>query len=287
MRRLLLSLLGSLVLLLSAHAQDSLHYSVLWTPTYAYQKAGVKQEGVFLHQYKNGVIQDSALLQVKVYDSLGRVLRSEDYRRSKLRTRYTYFYSGSQLDSMLQEEIWLRAKIVHRYSYDRNSNLILKQTFRGNRKMVQERYVYNNFHQPLQVYRQIGNSPEIKINEYKYRNDRLIQQIDHWFEGNDAKDNFFYLYTYSKNNRISTRSFQRKPEEKRFIDCIKTYNERDQLIEKIDPPFPKLAWIPPDIHPRPEEIVETYFYHSNGMLAEVQTKINDQLVAVRKHIYFY
>ena len=285
MKRLLLSLFAWLVSTLSANAQDSLHYSVFWAPTHAYQKAGVKQEGVFLYRYKKGILSDSLIQQSLVYDSLGRVVRSEDYQRNKLLRRYHYFYSGSQLDSLEQDELWLRAKLVHRYSYDEAGNLILKQVFNGKRKTIQERYVYNSFRQPLKLYLQIENLPEELVTEFSYRKDRLIQQIHHWFEGSAASD-FSYLYTYPDDGRSSKRFFQRRTEEKRFVDCFLTYNEKNQLVEKIIPPLPKSVR-PPEGHSRPEEVVETYSYYPNGMLNEVQTKINDQLISVRKHIYFY
>ena len=287
MRTLLLSIFIFFSFHLEATAQDSVYYSVLWTPTHSYQRAGVKQEGVFWHSYKNGVLQDSFLLETKTYDSLGQLLRLDDYQRNKMRTRFQYHYSGRRLDSIVQEEIWLSAKIIHRHSYDDNGNLLGKQTFSRGRKTVQERYVYNNVNQLFQIYRQISDGPEMLVSEYKYRNDRLMQQIDYLYESSNAANNFSYIYAYANGNRTATKLFQRMGKEKRLIDCIRTYNEQMQLVEKINPPLPKTDWLPPDVYPRSEEFVETFVYHSNGMLAERQVRVNDKLVAVEKHVYVY
>ncbi|HYO20753.1 MAG TPA: hypothetical protein VER36_00015 [Flavisolibacter sp.] len=270
-----------------ANGQDSLYYSLLWTPKHAYSKAGVKQEGIFLYQFKNGVLKDSFLLQTKLYDSLGQVTRLDEYRGPRLKTRYHYFYSGSRLDSMVQAEVWLQATIIHRYAYDANGNLLLDQTFNRHRKTMQTRYVYNSFRQPIQIYTQIGDGAEWLSAEFKYRSDKLIQQIDYDFGKAEAADNFSYLYIYSNGTRTNTRYFRRASEEKRLIDCIRTYNQEGQLIEKINPPLPKSNWLPAGMHPRNEEEVETSVYLPNGMLLEVQTKRNNELVRIERRFYVY
>ena len=287
MKKLLLSFFICLAVVSATKGQDSLYYSIFWTPKHAYQKAGVKQEGIFLYQFKNGVVKDSFLLQTKLYDSLGQVTRLNEYRGTNLRTRYRYFYSGFRLDSMLQEEVWLHVAIVHRYTYDAGGNLSLSQTYNGTRKTMQTRYVYNSFNQPVQIYQQLGNGPEWLSTKFTYRNDRLIQQIDYDFGKSEAAENFSYLYIYSNGTRTNNLYFRRMSEEKRFIDCIRTYNERGQLIERINPPLPKRDWLPAGMHPRNDEEVETLFYLANGLLSEVQTKRNNELIRTQKHFYIY
>jgi hypothetical protein len=286
MKKLLLFLLTS-TFTLNAFTQDSLYYSVQWKPTFTYQKAGVQQEEIFGYRYKDGILQDSLLLNRNLYDSLGQLIRMDVYYSSILIARHQYFYSGNRLDSMTQEEIWTKPKFIHRYSYDANGNLSLKETFYKSTKTLQERYVYNSNNQLLQTFQKMDRGPEILINEYKYRNDRLIQQIDYLFEGRGSRDNFSYLYIYTNRTRTTTKFFQRSGKEKRLIDCIQTYNEKGQLLEKVNPPLLVKEWLPPGTHPRLDESVETYSYHQNGLLAEVRAKVSDRLVWVRKHFYFY
>lgn len=247
---------------------------------------------LFLPLHKR-CLKDSFLSQVNIYDSLGQVTRMDLYRASRLATRHKYFYTGNQLDSMQQEELYipqilkLTGKLVHRYRYDEAGNLIIKETFNGDAKAIQERFVYNSSNQLVQAYQKIWNDPEVLMNEYSYRNDRLIQRVRVSFQDLKENESFFILYGYTKENRTTTTTYQREGDEKRLIDCIKIYNEKGQLLEKINPPFPKSGWLPPEVHRRLEESVETYFYHPNGMVAEVHTKINNKLVTVRKHFYVY
>jgi hypothetical protein len=283
----LLPIFVCLFSLTAIHAQDSLSYSVFWTPRHLYQNAGVKQEGVFAYFFKKGIPKDSILLQTKVYDSLGQVVRFDTYRFNRLATRYQYYYSGTVLDSMVQQEYWLKARLVHRYEYDANGNLIVSTTYNGRKKTIQERYVYNAHNQPLALYRQLEEKPEVLAMRYTYRNDRRLRQIDYYFTGTAPADNFSYLYSYADGELTSTRFFQRMSGEKRFIDCIKTYNAKWQLITQINPPLRKKEWLPPNEHPRPEEEVETFLYLPNGLLSEKQVSRNDELLWVEKHFYVY
>lgn len=54
MKKLLFSLFA-FTTSLTTYCQDSLYYSVQWKPYHAYQKAGVKQEGIFFYRYINDV----------------------------------------------------------------------------------------------------------------------------------------------------------------------------------------------------------------------------------------
>ena len=268
---------------LTAFEQDSTYYSILWSPKNLYRKAGIVQEGIFIVRCKNSVVLDSFLLQTKLYDSLGQVTRSENYQVNKLRTRSTYFYSGSKLDSMLQEELWLPAKLMHNYTYDGDDKLLFDVTFSGGKKTVQKRYVYNSRNQLSQLYTQVGNEPEYLSVQYIYRSDQLIQQIDYYSKA-EAAENFSFLYNYSKADRTVTRFFQNPSNGQRIVDCIRTYNE-ERLITTINYPLRKMDWRPPGIHSRDEEI-ETTIYLANGMIAERQTKVNDQLRFIERHVYF-
>ena len=286
MKKRLLFLISCFLSLVMLKAQDSTYYYAFWEPTQNYQRAGVKQEGAVLYNYKNNVIKDSFLLYTKLYDSLGRTTRLDEYRGNKRRTRWLYYYSGTVLDSVVQEEVWLKGPIVHRYSYNNNGQLSLEQASYGNIRTAQLRYVYNHANQLLQIYRQLGNGLEELTTEYIYRKDRLIQQINH-FQKMHSANRFSYLYSYDIPTNTTTKLFEKEPGSKRLIDCIRIYNAAGQLVEKINPPLPKNSWLPPDIHPRTEENVERYFYLPNGMLSEKQVSVNDKLVRVEKHLYVY
>lgn len=269
-------------------AQDSLYYSVLWKPEAAYRKAGVREEGVFLYVYKNEKLLDSLLVQARVYDSLGRLVREKLFVSNRLRTRRSYHYTGYQLDSMVQEEPWLPATVVHKYSYDAAGNLLLEQTFNRGRRTTQTRNVYNAANQLTAVYTQWSDEKEFRAIEYRYRPDRLIQQIDYFFREAETTKNYSLLYTYADGGRTATRSYQRAGDDRRYIDCIRTYDGQDRLIETVRPPLRRASWLPPYLgHGRQEEYTETCFYLENGLLSEVHTFRNGKLTGKEKHLYFY
>lgn len=284
MKKTLLCLVALLAIACSLHAQDSLYYFALWKPEHLYRTTGTRQEGIFLHLFRNGQAVDSLLLQTKVYDSLGRLVRQQNFQRNKVRTRFTYFYAGNRPDSMVQEEIWLPATLVHRYRYDNKNNLLLQQTFNGAVQTVQTRYVHNNTGQLLQVFTQLSGAKEYLSLQYTYRPDRLVQQVDHFFPEN-PHNNYSLLYTYTNGTRTAIRSFQRMNDTKRFIDFIRTYNDRGQLVEEISPPFRRNSWLPPGYHGRVEEEVGRLVYLPNGLLLEAQVSRDSHLVWTEKHIY--
>lgn len=286
MKKLLLLFCTCLVIYGLSSAQDSLFYSPFWTPKHLYRQAGIRQEGVFHYLYKEDVLRDSVLLQVFLYDSLGQMVQQQDYFRNRLRTRFTYFYTGYRMDSMVQEEPWLPAALLHKYAYDSAGNMALQETFNQGKKTVQQRFVYNRHRQPVQRFTQVENGKEYLSAQYTYRPDHLVQQIDFLFSVANRDDNFSCIYTYDKAGQTATKLFQRAGNDRRFIEWKKTFNAGLQMVEKISPPLFGSAWLPPHLHSRNDEEVETSVYLPNGMVSERQRKVNDKLYSVEKHVYF-
>lgn len=284
MKKLFLQSL-SLFLTVCLFAQDSTYFSVLWTPKDLYKKAGVKQEGVFLYFYKNDAIYDSALLQIKLYDSQGRVTRQHDYKSNKIRVKYAHFYSGNLLDSTVEEQVWIPATIVHRYQYDDAGRLLITTTYNGREKTTQSRYVYNSLGQPSDFYVEMGGK-ELLARKYTYQPDNnLIKQIDYFFSKDENEENFSYLYTYEDNNKKTTRIIQRDRGRKRTVDCIRTYNEQQQLLKQIrfSPNHPKTK--APKANATEIELEELSIYLPYGLLDKREFRANGTLTQLEKHFY--
>lgn len=269
---------------LSTSAQDSIYYSTLWKPDYRYFKTGTKQEGIFLYWQRTKKAIDSLLLQTKAYDSLGRLLRQQNFQLNRLRSRFNYYYTGNRLDSMIQEEFWLSETVVHKYFYDSTGNLIQEQTFNDGQETTQTRFVYNKLNQLVQVFTRVGKGKEELTTQYSYRPDQRLQQVDIYFP-EDPFHNYSLFYTYADTERTITCSFQRAKSSKRLIDFIRTYSSKGQLLEEILPPFPRRGWLPPGYHARGEEEKRVFQFKENGLLQQMEATVGNNTIWIQKHVY--
>ena len=266
-------------------AQDSSYYFPLWTPEYQYQKAGVIQEGIFYYRYKNGVLSDSTLAETIFYDSLGRIIKQNQYKASKLFTSLAYHYSKNGLDSIVLQYKWLPVKIVQQYTYDTSGRISLQETLSNGKKTMQKRYAYNSFSQLSECYTQVTGQQEVLAEKYYYRSDKLLQKAEYFGNKSAPSENYSLFYGYTNNKRTVTHSFQLLDDDKRYVDCIKTYNGARKLVEKVNPPLRKGRWLPLHTSPRKEEEIETMIYLENGLLFERQIRRNEKLVLVERHFY--
>lgn len=281
MRMLYFSFLSLLISNISL-GQDSTYYSVLWTPTYVYRAAKISEEDVFAFQTLGKSSNDSVLIQRTFYNTLGRIVKQENYLSSELSSRIQNFYSD-KLDSSF-EEGFSANRIVHTYyQHDKKGNLSTKKEVITPGDDVGWRYGYNDANQLVALYKQVGNRSEYLAASYTYLSNHLVEKIRYYDTA--GKEYFTYLYKYKGQKEFVTTVFAQGPHYSPIVERVRTYNKEGQLLKR-ETETDQLGPNPfGGFQMTKGQIEEDFYYLPNGLLKEKTTKKDGETVRVERHVY--
>lgn len=265
-------------------AQDSLYYSVLWKPRLIQREAKVLQEKVYEYSFTNNAVTDSSLIEVNYFDSSGQLTKQETFKNNQKSSELVNYYSGVTLDSSLEVQVFPYDLIVRKYRYDSSGRLSSIMTRRRQDSVIYDYYIYNSLNQPLQIISKKEGGAEYVSSRFNYQSDNLVRTIEHFNEG-EKRARSSFIYSYEKKKRKTTRSFG-GPGGINMLDCIRTYNESQQLIKLERPSRATITNELDRFQMNRWDEEEIYFYHPNGLLREKQIRRNEKLFKLEKHFIF-